>query len=245
MPAIEAEGVPRWGGLFGIPWHIDCSFVGGGAPPMRGPLFEVVAIMAGGVFHAAVVLAQAASPTPTPSPLLSATPAPTRTAPALNLPSARAEVDRQRGMDARFMTRVEQRALQELELSRIVAGRSANAEVRAFGQQMVEDGDKVTQALRRLAESQGIDLPSETDAAGKADIERVSRLSTPELDRAYVLRMLRDQDADVADFDAQARVAQEVELQAWVCDTLPLLEERQDRIHAIAGGLGIAAGGSR
>jgi putative membrane protein len=154
-------------------------------------------------------------------------------------------VDRQRGMDATFMTRVQRRALEELELSRIVAERSSNAGVRDFARDMVEDREKATQALRLRAESQGIALPETPDAAGNAVIERASRLSSPELDRIYVERALRNQDADVADFEAQTSKGQEVELQAWVGDTLPLLRDQQERIHALASQLGITAPSSR
>jgi putative membrane protein len=148
-------------------------------------------------------------------------------------------------MDATFMTRVQLRASGELELSRILAARSANAAVRSFAQQMLEDRGKTVQQLRQLAESRGVDLPSAPDAAAKADTERVSRLSSPELDRAYVERMLRDLDADTADFQAQAHVAQEVELQAWVCDTLPQFEEARARIHSLASDLGIPSSRAR
>lgn len=211
---------------------------------MSERLLKVIATVVGSVLGVAVALAQA-DPTPTRTPPPTPSPAPTRTAPAINLPSARAEVERQRRSDARFLTRAQRRVLEELALSRTVAARSSNTQVRSFGSQMVEDGEKLSQALHRLAESEGIDLPAEPDAAGQAVIERLSRLSSPELDRAYAERILRDGDADAADFDAQARAAQEVELQAWVCDTLPLSEDRRDRIHAIASGLGIAAGGVR
>ncbi len=148
-------------------------------------------------------------------------------------------------MDKTFMTRAQLRALEQLELGRIVAARSSNSDVRAFAQLMVEDRGKTSQELRLLAESQGIDLPAAPDAAGKSVIERVSRLSSPELDRAYVERTLKNQDADVADFEARSSTAQEVELQAWVWNTLPLLQEERDRIHAIASGLGITARGAR
>jgi putative membrane protein len=154
-------------------------------------------------------------------------------------------VDRQRGMDATFMTRVQRRALEELELSRIVAERSSNDGVRAFARDMVEDRGKATQALRLLAESQGIDLPATPDAAGNAVIERASRVSSPELDRIFVERALRNQDADVADFEAQTSKGQEVELQAWVGNTLPPLKDQQERIHALASQLGITARSSR
>jgi putative membrane protein len=143
------------------------------------------------------------------------------------------------------MTRAQLRALEQLEFGRIVAARSANAGVRSLAQLMVEDRGKTSQELKQLAETQGIDLPTAPDAAGKADIERVSRLSSPELDRAYVERTLRTQDADVADFEAQTSMGQEVELQAWVWNTLPMLKDQQERIHAIASELGITARSTR
>jgi putative membrane protein len=143
------------------------------------------------------------------------------------------------------MTRAQLRALEQLELGRIAATRSSNSGVRAFAQMMVEDRSKTTQALRQLAESQGIDLPATPDTVGKAVIERVSRLSSPELDRVYVERTLRNQDADVADFQAQTSMGQEVELQAWVWNTVPLLEDEQEQIRALASELGITARSSR
>jgi putative membrane protein len=212
---------------------------------MRGPFFRVVAIGAGCVLCAFVVSAQA-SPSPTPTPSTSPAPSPTRTPRATDPEAARSDIDRARAMDKTFMARVQLRALEQLELGRIVAARSSNAGVRAFGQLMVEDRGKTTQALKQLAESQGIDLPATPDAAaGNADIARISRLSSPELDRAYVERTLRNQNADVADFEAQTPMGQEVELQAWVWNTLPLLKEQQERIHAIASELGIAGRSAR
>jgi predicted outer membrane protein len=215
---------------------------------VRGQLSKIVATAAACFLRACLVSAQApASPTPTPTPADSPSPtaAPTRSFTGIDLPTAKAEVDRQRGMDATFMTRVQLRAAEELEQSRTVAARSANTAVRSFAQQMTDDLGKTIPELRRLAESQGVDLPAEPDAAGKAESERVSRLSSPELDRAYVERMLRSLDADAADFQAQARMAQEVELQAWVCDTLPHVEDAQTRIHAIAGEIGIPSRSGR
>jgi putative membrane protein len=172
-------------------------------------------------------------------------PSPTRTPRATDPEAARSDIDRARAMDKTFMARVQLRALEQLELGRIVAARSSNAGVRALAQLMVEDRGKTTQALKQLAESQGIDLPATPDAAGNADIARISRLSSPELDRAYVERTLRNQNADVADFEAQTPMGQEVELQAWVWNTLPLLKEQQERIHAIASELGITGRSAR
>jgi predicted outer membrane protein len=209
---------------------------------MRGRV-KVVAIGAGLVCAFAASGQVPPSPTPTPSP--SPTPSPTRSVVGIDLPSARAEVDRQRSLDATFMTRVMRRGLEEIELARIVAERSSNDGVRAFARDMADERGKAAQELRILAESEGIELPATPDAAGKTVIERVSRASSPELDRVYVENALRDQDADVADFEAQSSKGQEVELQAWVWNTLPLRKDQKEQIHALAGQLGITARGSR
>ena len=70
-------------------------------------------------------------------------------------------------------------------------------------------------------------------------MDHISKLSPPALDRAVVLAMVRLYDADVADFQKQTQMGQEVELQGWVYDTLPLLEDQQEQTYRIAGELGI------
>src|SRR5206468_562744 len=84
-------------------WHIACSFRERGRG-MRQLLLGVVAFV-GCLSVAGVAVAQDA-PTPNPTATSSPTPSPTRT-PGPILPSARAEVDRQRKLDATFMTRTQ------------------------------------------------------------------------------------------------------------------------------------------
>jgi putative membrane protein len=216
---------------------------------MRGQFFKVF-LAASCFLSACVVAARAAAPptvTPPTSPTLvptpSLTPAPTLppTPPpgSLNLPSAKASVDRARAMDAAFMTRVQVRGLELAELGRIAADRASNPGVRAFGQQIVQDRGKAAEELRLFAQSEAIALPTALDADRRAEVDHISKLSPPALDRAIVLAMVRLYDADVADFQKQTQMGQEVELQGWVYDTLPLLEDQREQIHKIASELGI------
>jgi putative membrane protein len=144
-------------------------------------------------------------------------------------------------MDAAFMTRVQLRGLELAELGRIAADRASSPDVRALGQQIVQDRGKANEELRLLAQGEAIALPTALDADRRAEVDRISKLSPPALDRAIVLVMVRIHDADVADFQKQTQMGQEVELQGWVYDTLPLLEDQQEQIHKIASDLGIAA----
>jgi putative membrane protein len=221
---------------------------------MRGRYFKIVSSGGGCFLGVCAVFAQTAAPpmrasmTPTSSPTAAATPAPTpSTTPPLplNLPSAKATVDRMRSLDASFMTRVELRGMEEVELSRIAAERAANPDLRAFGQQIARDRGKANEELRLFAPSEAIELPTTLDASRRAEVNRVSRLSPPALDRALPLEMVRLHDADVADFQKQTRMGQEVELQGWVYETLPLLESQQEEIHRIAGVLRISPAAAR
>jgi putative membrane protein len=180
------------------------------------------------------------TPVPTPTATPAVSPTPTRPRPALNLPSGKDSVDRQRAMDTTFMSRALLRGLELVELGRVAADRASNQSVRALGQQIVQDRGKANEELRLFAQGQAIALPPALDADRRAGVDRISRLSPPALERALVQAILRLHDADVAEFQKQTQMAQEVELQGWVYDTLPVLEDLQGEIHRIAGELGIS-----
>ena len=146
-------------------------------------------------------------------------------------------------MDATFMTRTQLRGLEQIELGRIAAARASNPAVREFGQQIVQDRGKTNEDLRMLAQSQSIPLPSELEARRRTEIDRISKLSPPALDNAIVSALVKLHDADVADFQNQTQMGQEVELQGWVYVMLPSLEDQQQEIHRIASELGISAAG--
>jgi len=220
---------------------------------MRGQLFKITFLAAGLFLAACAASAQASqSPTPTstttstsvptPTATSAVTPTPTRPRPALNLPSGKDFVDRARAMDTTFMTRALLRGLELLELGRIAADRASNQSVRALGQQIAQDRGKANEELRLFAQGPAIALPPALDAERRAEVDRISRLSPPALERALVLAILRLHDADVAEFQKQTQAAQEVELQGWVQDTLPQLEDQQAEIHRIAGQLGVPVG---
>ena len=180
-------------------------------------------------------------PTTTPTAVSSPAPAPTRTPAPSRFPAARSEVERQRQRDATFMIRAQLRSLEELDLSRIVSRKGSNPSVHSLALRILDDRARAGESLRLFAVSQGVELPSALESARQAEVDRISRLPTNEIDRAYIAAILRTHDADVADFQSQTQAGQEVELQAWVYDTLPLLEDHQEEIHRLAGELGVAA----
>jgi putative membrane protein len=205
------------------------------------------AVFATAAFLAAAALSTASAlqssqqevPTTTPTPAPSSTPAPTRTPAASRIPSAKSEVEKQRKRDSTFMARAQLRALELIELSRIVSQKGSNSSVHSLALRILDDRAKTGESLRLFASSQGAALPAAMESPRQAEVDRISRLSSDQIDRAYIAAILRTQDADVADFQGQAEASQEVELQAWVYDTLPVLEDHQAEIHRIAEEIGV------
>lgn len=221
---------------------------------MRGQLTRII-LLAGGCFLAACIVSAQADPSPPPASTTPSTPAPTPSATPVatasptprpgppDMPSGKESVDRARAMDATFMTRTQLRGLEQIELGRIAAARASNSDVREFGQQIVQDRGKANEELRLFAQGQSIALPTVLEAKRRTEIDRISKLSSPALDREIVRALVKLHDADVADFQNQTQMGQEVELQGWVYVMLPSLEEQQAEIHRIADELGISAAG--
>src|SRR5215831_10166720 len=61
----------------------------------------------------------------------------------------------------------------EVEMGKLAATRASNADVKAFGQRMVDDHSKAGDELKQLASQKSITLPTVIDAKDKATMERL------------------------------------------------------------------------
>jgi putative membrane protein len=96
--------------------------------------------------------------------------------------------------------------------------------VKQFAQRMVTDHGKANEQLTQLAQQKGIALPTDMDAKHKYLIDRLSKLSGAEFDRAYSREVLR---ADVKEFQHQFKSGKDADVKAWAAQTLPVLQEHQ------------------
>lgn len=128
-------------------------------------------------------------------------------------------------IDRQFLSETAQGGMAEVELGKLATEKASNAEVKKFGQRMVDDHGKANEELKTLADNKHITLPSTLDAKHKATIDRLSKLSGEQFDRAYVQDMLKDHQHDVAAFRAKSKSAKDADVKAWAAKTLPTLEE--------------------
>jgi putative membrane protein len=136
--------------------------------------------------------------------------------------------------DKSFATEAAQGGLAEVEMGQLALQKGAAPQVKQFAQQMVTDHTKANQELMQLAKSQGLDLPSQTDAKHKNAMQRLQGMSGGAFDTAYMQDMLQDHQKDVADFQKQAQSGGDPVLKSFAQKYLPILQQHLQMAKAAA-----------
>jgi putative membrane protein len=131
--------------------------------------------------------------------------------------------------DSHFAMEAAEGGIMEVEMGRMAASKATNADVKSFGQKMVDDHGKANDELKSIASSKNITLPDETTVKSKhkAMLDRLDKLSGAAFDKAYMDEMVKDHNKDVAAFQKQASGGKDAELKAFASKTLPTLKEHQ------------------
>lgn len=127
--------------------------------------------------------------------------------------------------DLRFARQAAMGGMEEVQLGRLAVQRAANEKVRAFGQRMIDDHTRANDQLKAVAAKDNITLPGEIGPKQTALMDRLSRLTGPEFDRAYMRDMVKDHEKDLADFQNEAANGRNPDLKAWASMTIPMLQE--------------------
>jgi len=113
----------------------------------------------------------------------------------------------------------------EVELGRLAADKASSADVKKFGQRMVDDHSKANDELKMVAMNKNITLPTAVDAKHKATEDRLSKLSGDAFDRAYMREMVADHVKDVAAFKRESQAGRDADVKAFATKTLPTLQD--------------------
>ena len=147
--------------------------------------------------------------------------------------------------DKAFVMEAARGGMAEVELGRLAADKATNADVKQFGQRMVDDHSKANDELKGFASQKNLTLPAETDAKHKATQTRLSKLSGDAFDKAYMTEMVADHNKDVAAFTRASKTAKDADLKAWAGKTLPTLQEHQKMAKEVAAKVGGTGRGTK
>ncbi len=143
------------------------------------------------------------------------------------------------GGDLAFMNDAAPGGMAEVELGKMAAGKAQNAEVKAFGQKMVDDHSKANDELKQIAAQKKVMLPPDVLPAHKQLMEKLSKLSGADFDKEYVAAMVEAHEKDVTAFENVSKTAADADVKAFATKTLPTLKMHLEMIKAMAGKMGV------
>ncbi len=140
--------------------------------------------------------------------------------------------------DTTFAMKAAQGGMAEVKLGKLAADKASNSDVKAFGQQMVDDHSKANDDLKSTAEKEGMTLPTDVNAKQQAMYDRLDKLSGAAFDKAYVNDMVKDHEEDVKEFQKEANAGKDAQIKDFASRTLPVIQGHLDKIKSIQSKMG-------
>jgi putative membrane protein len=145
--------------------------------------------------------------------------------------------------DQKFMMEAATAGMEEVELGRMAATKGSTDAVKQFGQRMVDDHSKANEELMQIASTKGVTLPTALDDKHKADIDKMSKLSGADFDRAYIKEAgVKDHDKAVKLFQGESTKGKDADVKAFADKTLPTVQEHLRMARDLDNSMNVAKG---
>jgi putative membrane protein len=140
-----------------------------------------------------------------------------------------------------FVNKAAQGGMAEVQLGQLAGQKGSSQAVKDFGQRMVTDHSQANDKLKGIASSKGIAIPTSLDAKDQALYDRLSGLSGPAFDKAYMRAMLKDHKTDIAEFQKESNSGHDQDIRSFASSTLPTLQEHLHMAQQTESKLGTSA----
>jgi len=142
--------------------------------------------------------------------------------------------------DQAFIKKAAEGGAAEVELGKLATQKASSAEVKQFGQRMVDDHSKANDQLKTIAQQENVTVSSQLMGSEKRAYDRLSKLSGEQFDRAYMRLMLQDHRKDIAEFRRASQSAKNDQVKQFASSTLPTLEDHLKMAAQTARSVGAA-----
>jgi putative membrane protein len=136
--------------------------------------------------------------------------------------------------DKKFVKDAAIGGMTEVELGKLAAQKASRDEVKQFAQKMVDDHTKAGDQLKEIAAKENIPVADALDSKHQSRIDKLSKLSGEEFDKAYIKDQLKDHQSDVKDFSAEAQGGTNPNVKAFATSTLPTLQQHLDLVKSLS-----------
>ena len=139
--------------------------------------------------------------------------------------------------DSTFVMKAAMGGMEEVQGGQAAQQNGQNDRVKNFGQMMVNDHGKANQELMSLASAKGITIPTTLPTDKQKMVDQMKGMQGASFDKHYMGMMVTDHKKDVAEFEKEAKSANDPDLKAWAAKTLPVLKTHLDSAQAINGSI--------
>lgn len=134
-----------------------------------------------------------------------------------------------------FVTKAAIAGTFEIESSKMALEKSADADVKIFAKQMIEDHSTASAKLKKTAATATPDvkLPTTLDASHQSTLDKLKATADGNFDDAYIDAQEDAHDDAVSLFSDYAKNGDNAALKQFAADTLPTLKQHKDHIEKI------------
>ncbi len=132
--------------------------------------------------------------------------------------------------DKKFVKEAALGGMTEVELGKLASQKGASDGVKQFGQKMVDDHTKANDQLKEVASKDKLEIPDSLDRKDQSRIDKMSKLSGPQFDKAYINDQLKDHEHDVSEFQKEAQNGTDPNVKQFAASTLPTLQEHLNMV---------------
>lgn len=127
--------------------------------------------------------------------------------------------------DKQFAKLTAMRAMMELELGKAATDKGSTEGVRVLGQRMVSDYNRWMTALTHASERLKMEIPAALDSKHRAEVDKITALSGPAFDEAYLKEMIRLQNKALTLTEFEATNAGVTGFRRWASAVAPSIEQ--------------------
>ncbi len=136
----------------------------------------------------------------------------------------------QKADDKKFVKDAALGGLTEVELGKVATQKASDPKVKEFAQKMVDDHTKANGDLKQAASKSNIQIPDALDSKHQSRIDKLSKLSGQEFDKAYIKDQLKDHQTDVREFQQESQNGSDPNVKTFASSTLPVLQHHLEMV---------------
>jgi putative membrane protein len=135
--------------------------------------------------------------------------------------------------DKKFVKDAALGGMTEVELGKVASQKASDEKVKEFAQKMVDDHTKANEQLKEIASKSNIQVPDSLDSKHRSRIDKLSKLSGEEFNKAYVKDQLKDHQTDVREFSDEAQNGTDPNVKSFAASTLPTLQHHLEMVKSL------------